>query len=106
MLTETATRAGHNGHAAGEIEDVVCHRKSRHGSEFMEARSRNVPGVRTTFIRFGSREYNRSNHCGPASRGAIAVMSGLTLIAPLVSSLMASGYSPRRRTTLEGESGA
>ena len=50
--------------------------------------------MRTTFIRFGSREYSRSNHCGPSSRGAMAVISGFTLMAPLVSSSMARGYSP------------
>src|SRR6267154_2241882 len=52
------------------------------------------PGVSTTFSKFGSPAYNRSNHAGPSASGAIAVISGFTRIAPLAISAIASGYSP------------
>src|SRR5205814_10467661 len=68
--------------------------KCGHGAISWEFIHEAVPGVRTTFIKFGSREYKRSNHCGPSSRGATAEMSGLTLIAPLVSRSIALGYYP------------
>ena len=45
--------------------------------------------MRTTFIKFGSRAYSRSNHCGPSCSGATAVIRGFTRIAPLHTSSIA-----------------
>src|SRR6266436_3643400 len=84
VLPQPAARARNNRHPTGKIEQstriAVAHETG--------------PGVSTTFSKFGSRAYNRSNHCGPSASGAIAVISGLTRIAPLAISLIACGYSP------------
>src|SRR5881275_2458184 len=79
ILAESAAGSSNNCHSATEIKEFV-HEIG--------------PGESTTFIRLGSRACSRSNHCGPSSSGAIALMSGFTRIAPLLKSSMARGYSP------------
>src|SRR5208283_5704036 len=75
--------AGDDGHLAGQIEELAG--RYIHGG---------VHGVRITFIRFGSRACSLENQRGPSSSGAMAVISGATLILPLAINSMACGYSP------------
>src|SRR5579864_997643 len=85
LLAQSATGSGDDCHAPAQIEQCLSCRSLAHKS---------VPGVRTTFIKLGSRAYRRSNHCGPSASGATAVMRGFTRIAPLDKSSIALGYSP------------
>src|SRR5258708_781371 len=84
VLPQSAARAGNNSDASGKIKQ----------STFIAVTHKTGPGVSTTFSKFGSRAYNRSNHCGPSAIGAIAVISGFTRIAPRAINSIACGYSP------------
>src|SRR3954454_9593381 len=90
ILSETAAGSGDNRDSAGEIEGTATIRGMRHAFRAHET----PPGVSTTFIRLGSRLCRRSNHRGPSSSGATALISGLTRIACDASSSIAFGYSP------------
>src|SRR5882757_2122589 len=84
----SAIPAGENKIGAGFCESTgkvlakppACTCNDRHTATQIEERSvhENSPGVRTTFIKFGSRACKRSNHCGPSSSGATAVIRGCT----------------------------
>src|SRR5258708_897920 len=81
---QPTARAGNNRYSAGKIKQ----------STFIAVTHETGPGVSTTFSKFGSRAYNRSNHCGPSASGAIAVISGFTRIAPRAINSIAWRYSP------------
>src|SRR6266581_679937 len=80
ILPESPARAGDDRHAATEIKQSVAHET--------------IPGVRITFIKFGSRACSLSNQRGPSSKGAMAEIRGFTCIAPVAKSSIARGYSP------------
>src|SRR5271169_952769 len=80
MLAKASARTCNNRGVSLEIEVCITH--------FVP------PGVRTAFVKPGSREWSRLNQVGPSSRGATAVISGLTLIAPLAINSIERGYSP------------
>src|SRR5215469_6614276 len=80
VLAEAAAGSGDDGDTITEVERL--------------AHSATAPGTSTTFIRFGSRRYKRSNHLGPSASAAIAVISGFTLIRPALINSIARGYSP------------
>src|SRR5229473_4177682 len=84
VLPQPAARAGNNRHPPGKIEQ----------SSALRIAHETGPGVSTTFSKFASHAYNRSNHCGPSASGAIALISGFTRIPPLAISAIACGYSP------------
>ena len=90
ILTEAPTSSGYNRDSAGEVERITVICRGRVVFRSHDA----APGVRTTFIRLGSRLCSRSNHRGPSSSGAIAVINGFTRIACEASNSMAFGYSP------------
>src|SRR5579862_1269597 len=52
-LSKSATGSGDDRHASAQIEEGCIRRGLIHNA---------VPGVSTTFIKFGSRAYRRSNH--------------------------------------------
>lgn len=80
MLAEATARACDNGGLSRKVEE-------RFADDV-------PPGVRTTFVRPGSRAWSRLNQPGPSSSGATAVISGFTSIAPLANNSMERGYSP------------
>src|SRR5437763_11394111 len=80
LLAESATGTRNDSNTATEIKKIVAHCTS--------------PGFRMTFIKFGSREWRRSNHLGPSSKGLTAVISDFTWTAPRANMSMHSGYSP------------
>src|SRR4029077_16535490 len=80
ILPEPTARSRNDGSFSLEIEKRVAHAVP--------------PGVSTTFVNPGSRWCSRLNHSGPSPKGATAVISDFTLIAPLVSNSIARGYSP------------
>src|SRR5450432_3147144 len=51
LLPQSTARPGDDGDSSAQIEELLAGRFGH----------RSVPGVRTTFIRFGSRAYSRSN---------------------------------------------
>src|ERR1035441_7057486 len=94
---QAAAGAGDQRDLPGEVEEW-CHRGC---SMFAGAASilsilsiLSIRGSSTIFIRLGSRAWSRSNQDGPSLSGAMAVISGLTLIFPPAISSIARGYSP------------
>ena len=86
ILAKSAARAGDESGLPAQVEEVLAHEASS-PTELIGRSQHDLHQV-------GLAAMQAFEPCGPSSSGATAVMSGLTRIAPVRISSMASGYSP------------